>query len=736
MRKQVKALLVGALSLSAAVAAPGAFGAEGCPNEQLRIENNSTALPECRAYELVSPDSNHASLGSSPSGHAAADGGVMAYQLIDAPDHANSANIFNIVRATRDPAIGWSGASLAAVISEPPTVFQALTTTALASDLESTVELSDQSLSGGPVPGGLNVFVRRSGGPYRLATTAGSPLIGGLDSYFNPAFVWGTPDFSHIYFLPKVPQLPEDPLALDNTYSWSEADGLHLIGILPNETPAPDGATLATGMLQPGSSDGRYAVFQAEGKLYLRIDDSQTVEVAASQRTVADPNPPATPVQAGITADGSKILFTSASELTNDANTGQSGGVAADAGRDLYSYDTATAELTDLTPDANPADLATGANVQAVAGATTDASYVYFTAKGVLAPGATAGHTSLYVSHEGHIAFVAEAGGMVSDPNASTPGQVYFYVTPDGRHVAFLSTDPLTAYNNNDPVTATPHAEVFTYEFNSGLACASCRPDGSRPTADSALPSYHGLPPNRSIRVMSDDGSRVFFLSSDAVLPQASSGHQQVFEYSHGSVSPISNLAGTSDASFLDASATGNDVFIATYDALVPNANSGDAQVFDARVNGGFPVAVAQRCSGAACEPSATPPPRLASAALVSFNGDATAAAAAGKSPGSPEVSFSKVRTIRGTAGSLSASVPGKGRLTVSGLGLQTERSSPTKAETVVIKLQLTRSAARALKKKRSFKTRVKVSFLDGAGHTSTATLSFTFKLGSTRKGR
>ncbi len=47
--------------------------------------------------------------------------------------------------------------------------------------------------------------------------------------------------------------------------------------------------------------------------------------------------------------------------------------------------------LTDLTVDTNPADVATGANVEQVVGASRDASYVYFVATGNLASGADLG---------------------------------------------------------------------------------------------------------------------------------------------------------------------------------------------------------------------------------------------------------------------------------------------------------------------------------------------------------
>jgi hypothetical protein len=603
MTKSLTSLLsVVAVLLCAAVGAPAALGADACQNEQLRAENNSTALPDCRAYELVSPDSNHARVNREQRANAVADGESLEYVTFDAPMNAQSAvPINNHIRARRDASHGWSGVSLSSPIVGPVAGYIDIRTMAVSEDLSATVDATKQPLTGG-APGGFQTFLGREDGSHRLLV-AGEASVPG-----------GNSDFSHIYLQPPEALLPSDPLAGGNIYSWTEARGFRLVGILPDGTPAPDGAHLV-GQIGAGlgsngggiSADASRAVFTSEGRLYLRFDDAeQTVEASKSERTVEpDPNPgpalavlnPLNPVPiAGITRAGSKVLFVAHSELTNDAYTGRSGGVATDAGADLYSYDSVSGHLADLTVDHNPADTATGANVKAVFAATADGSYVYFTATGDLAPGATPGHASLYVAHDGNVDFVADANSLF---RVSTEPAPRFYMTPDGHHVVFGSSGSLTGYDNTDPLTGQPHVEVFYATIGAGVQCVSCRVDGTRPTADTIVPEGT----LGRMRVVSDDGRRVFFESSDAVVPQASSGLSQVFEYENGKVSPISRLDSSSSANLLAASASGDDVYFATFDALVPALTAGDEAVFDARVAGGFPVASRPGCSGDACHP-------------------------------------------------------------------------------------------------------------------------------------
>jgi hypothetical protein len=581
-----------------------------CGNEQLRIENNSLALPECRAYELVSPGLSHASLGLMPSGQSLPGGNVLAFQTIDAPDNARSASPFNVIRATRDPKAGWSLESTSPDLPSPVTAYGAASTYGISRDLSTTFLYTDQPLVDNAPPGN-NLYLRHKDGSYTLLTKVGGPFIPFADIYSAPGdSMRGTADFGHVWFQPAIAQESGDPRAEYNWYSWSPGQGLKLLGILPGGEPAPGGADLANhGPIEPISADGSQVLFHAGQKLYLRTDEASTVQVDASQSATPDPNPQEDSTEVGVTEDGSTVLFTSKSELTDDANTGETAGAPTDAGRDLYSYDVASGELTDLTVADKPADAEKGADVKKVAGATADGSSIYFVATGNLAPGGVTGRPAMYVWHEGVISFVADGAGFPILTSAEFP----FSLTPDGRTALFVSTASLTGYDNDDPVTGLPHQEVFEKTLGSPIVCISCRTDGSRPTGDSRLPAYHGLPPGSKLRVLSTSGNRAFFESTDRVVSGPDNGLNKVFEYVDGEVAAISPMSSESSATFLDASADDGDVFFATHDELVDNPLGGDFAVYDARVGGGFPRSVDGTCSGVACQGAAAASPGAAS---------------------------------------------------------------------------------------------------------------------------
>jgi hypothetical protein len=752
-RAQVLAAITSSL-VGPAMLATSASAADSCSNAAVRAQQDVGRLPLCRAYELVSPDLNHASLGSQPAAISSPDGSTLGYQTIDAPNDANSASPFNWIRATRGDS-GWSGKSFSPAITAPTTSLNSAITFAASPDLTKTFELSDQPLTGGGEPAGGNFFVGNPTQGYDRVSAVGNPFDTGLHAYYQPLFNWGTPSFSHVFYQSAYPQLPsEDPLGPFgyNTYEWSKEGGVQLLadaGLAPNGAAlaTPDLSTASLYLLPPATADASSVTFFAEspwfpsGRLYLRKNGSAPVVLDdLNQRTIdPDTNPQQTPRAYGITPDGKTVLFTSKSQLTNDANTGEDGsGNATDAGSDLYAYDTDSKQLSDLTVSTDPADSATGANVKQVAGISQDGSYIYFIATGNLAPGGQSGQPSLYVWHDDEIKFLARADGIQSWPT-TLYGQPGLVVSPDGASFSFGSTASLTGYDNTDPKTGTPHVEVFAGTVGQGIYCASCRADGSAPTGDSTVPSYSGLPPGAPLRSVSANGRSVFFNSTDVVVPQASSGKTQVFEYTNGQVSAISKPDGATPAQFLDASVSGDDVFFMTYEELVDNPNGGDMAVYDARVNGGSLIPADTRCRATACPPPGSPAPALPVAGSVTFLGDGNLDESADddtpKSTG--KVKASKVKTVRGTAATVKVKVPAKGRVTISGSSVKTTRSTASKARTLSIRVRLTSKAVRSLNRHGTFKTRVKVSFAPSSGKSSSTTLSLTFKkAASTRKGK
>jgi hypothetical protein len=692
----------------------------------------AAALPDGRGYEFVTPGLN-SSVFYGPPAHGASlpDGSAVTFDTIDPAEVAENGSVINPIVARRGPA-GWSLKSVLSPLTGPVTWFFLNTPVAISPDFTRTINLTEQVLSPGAQEG-EKMYYQRSDGTWALVTPK-SQL-----EYAPGSAEWESADFSHLFFNWEA-MLPEDPVQYLNSYEWSEAGGLRLVGILPGpgHVPAPNGAALAfpsampnpfsreRPTLDPVSANGEEVLWVENGgaTLYLREHGTTTVEPAVSQRTVeADPNPPATPRTVGINPAGTEVIFASSSELTNDAFTGRSGGVATDAGSDLYSYDVVTHKLTDLTVDRNPADEATGANVVSVAGASRDADYIYFTATGDLAPGATSGAQNLYVEHDGTIKFIS------SEPQFSSRGGTEsgaVYTTPDGLHFAFLSTGSPTGYNNVNTETNTAEPEVYTYSYGGHVECASCRPSGEPPTGGASFAAQSGktnqLYPNHAPRVLSDDGSRVFFQSNDAIVPAAKNGLSNVYEYEDGHVYLLSKGGGDWPSTLIDASASGDDVFFVTSDELVP-AGQGEAQsMYDARV-GAAPsdVSAPAECSGSAClGPAASPP---GSAALGSRSVLQT-----------ERLSIYGKRRASSIKLKLAVSVPTLGQLSVSGKGLKAVKKKVGEPGVLRVTVALSKSANQSRLKAGAYSTQAKVVFQPPSGAAQRTVVNLQFS-SSTMKG-
>ena len=339
-----------------------------CPNADSRV-GASASLPDCRAYEYVTPGLNGA---APPEGWpeisvegVRADGGAIAFATGGAPEAAEGSTVANTVLAQRGPA-GWLTKSLSAPLVLGAGTGTTRSVVGLSSDLTESVLWTNQPFLGGASPKGTNLYLRRADGSLVVLTRAGAPT-----SAAGGELVGASQDFTRLFIVATVKQRTADPVAAGNAYEWANGE-LKLVTVLPGPGGelAPNGGTMPRGVLPAVSDDGTQVLFKASGfpGLYLRRNGASTVEVSVSKRSTPDPNPVAPAIAVGIAADGSRVLFTSRSELTDDANTGRTLGVPNDQGNDIYSYDVGSGALTDLTVDDDPADVAAGADVEKVVG--------------------------------------------------------------------------------------------------------------------------------------------------------------------------------------------------------------------------------------------------------------------------------------------------------------------------------------------------------------------------------
>jgi hypothetical protein len=381
-------------------------------------------------------------------------------------------------------------------------------------------------------------------------------------------------------------------------------------------------------------------------------------------------------------SDGSRVFFTDCRRLTADSTAVPGAGCVSTGenerghltGNDLYEYNLDSSQLTDLTVDDTDVS---GADVQGVIGASRDGSHVYFVAGGALAPGATsrvcavsqeaaaeeeekreelvgllpAHHgCNLYVRHSGVTTFIgvllaqdndlqAISGSAIAERGdwRSGLGERTAHVTPDGNALAFISTRRLTGYPSEGV------REVFVYDALTGrISCASCDPSGAPPTGGlgGLLEAQGGyLPtsnqPTFTERLVSDDGSRVFFETDQGLVPQDNNGLTDVYEWerngtgSCGSPAPggpepgciylLSGGEGFEKTYIADSDASGANVFLVTRDRLTPRANENIA-VYDVRVDGGFPD-TSLACTGTGCQGVPPAPPIFATPASTTFEG-------------------------------------------------------------------------------------------------------------------
>ncbi len=501
--------------------------------------------------------------------------------------------------------------------------------------------------------------------PLWLTRPGGGAVFRGRSSADETILDGGTPDLSTVYFTSSNTYgLPEDASRnqlveanhLENApfgfYQYRNG-ALSVAGVLPDGSVSAYGAVpaaMAGGFESIGrndvsghfrylnvdwrnnevSSDGSRAFFvspdplyslqtparfqeecqnactAAAPELYVREtapDGTQsTVLVSQSQLPgqVGQPESSGVPRFLYASSDGSHVFFASADRLTEAAPNDES--------LKVYDFDVNTDTLTYLPGVVGP--------IVAVA---SDGSSFFF--------------ENTATSPTELDRWIAGLGGGSITPVAQgqfrSPVGYEARLSADGTALVFEGSG-VAGFNDGRS------EEVFRYDTKSNeLSCVSCPPMGVSPSGSavmSNLATYEtsetaGIAEARNgvvdDRVISSDGSRVFFESPDPLVPQDTDGKRDVYEWENGTVFLISSGASTDDSLILDNSESGDDVFFATADALVPGDTEGGYDVYDARVPhpGDNPPPAAVPCQGEVCQGPPSVPSLLGAPASATFNG-------------------------------------------------------------------------------------------------------------------
>lgn len=340
----------------------------------------------------------------------------------------------------------------------------------------------------------------------------------------------------------------------------------------------------------------------------------------------------------------------------------------------LRSEGTTECRLHDLTPVVG----SEAADVQGVvSGLSEDGLRLYFVADGALVTGenqfgdsAVAGRPNLYLwQKEKGVRFIATLSADDSPDwgvteNTDALGRVAKLSTghsPSGRYLAFMSDRDITGQGSVDVTSGESVERVFRYDADTGrLDCLSCAPDGASPKGlleqtrsgapfvdprevwfthriSAAVPQAEILSLNDEVayqpRAVLDNG-RVFFNAFDPLVPADSNSQWDVYQYEdlglgdcsatsgnadisrsgEGCVSLMSSGTGESEAGFLDASVSGNDVFFLTSARLSATDSDNEVDLYDARVGGSaaVPSSASECSSGESCHPASPQVPEVA----------------------------------------------------------------------------------------------------------------------------
>ncbi|HEX5925912.1 MAG TPA: hypothetical protein VFY45_18920 [Baekduia sp.] len=592
------------------------WAADGCPNATLRAQNNSSRLPDCRAYEMVSPPYKE-DFGITLQSFN--DDGAVSFTSPGIFAGNGYGVVFNEYVAMRSSA-GW------ATVSPAPTaaIYDTSTNAAvegLSADFGTSLWISRRRVA--PADGGLYFYYLRH--PDGSLTRVGPGAVPGVPevSRAQVPFTQGaSADLSHILFS-HGPNFGTDYPTLYEHVGTGNDGPARRVSVDNN------GHEMANACPAGMSVDGRVIVFGSGcgsggiARLWARVGGSATVAVSGSECTRSPADLAGACIGAevvryeGMAVDGSRVFFTTDQQLVNSDT---------DTSNDLYAC-----EISDGAPApvgaANPCPSltkisgpASSARVQSVTAVSDDGSRVYFVANGVLADNLGTndaapvdGQDNLYLwtkdaAHPtGQVTFVTSmVGGGIA--TAQT--------TADGRYLVLATTSKLVTLG---PGADTDDAsDVYRYDAEGQtivrLSTGESGSGGNTLGVDAVLnmKSDKNDPQvqrsnRRSLTAMTSDGSTVVFETTEALSSEDIDGIPDVYAWRDGHVSLISDGVGGGFLPWITRS--GRDIFFNTNARLTALDGDVNGDIYDARIGGGFDLTHPVPCAEDACQgrPALTP---------------------------------------------------------------------------------------------------------------------------------
>jgi hypothetical protein len=662
----------------------------GCSVVGLGV-SGALAAPSDRGYELVSPPDKNGGEILPYTGRASVDGDAMYFSSM-----ANFANPKGGSRVNgyvaRRGAVNWATTPIIPWL-EPMYLSNVAMGRGVSEDLGRAVTMSSAALTedtprgynGGAV---YNLFVHDNAtGEYSLLTPRAPNDFMAL--FYQPYFWAGDADYSHLVLGGTHPLTDDAVPDQSNLYLWHDGE-IELINRDENGDVLP-GAGLGnqfggqfSGVVQEAagavSADGSRIFFQQEGDLYVWEDGATTLISDAATFLRA-------------TRDGSKILFTQTSTL--------------------YLYDVATSSSTLIAPD-----------IEGVVDMDADASHIYYaTRPSDVEPSGV----EIRLWTNGETELVATVAGTLDNSNAWSHQTIQARAaSTDGSTLVFPSSVPLTGVDDTAPQA------YYRYDAAKGeLTCMSC-PADAEPSGDTVINGWTFAESfATSPRLLSDDGARAYFTSPDPLVDEDMNGELDAYLWENGEARLLSSGTSSFPSYFLDASASGDNVFFVTSERLDVRDIDDAADVYNARLGGGFPApppggADSGDCDGDACQGPASVSPALPSIGSIIFGGDGNVPS--DRDPVKGSVGVSKLRSVAGSVARLRVRVSGAGRVIVRGRLVRPKSVRVSKAGSYLVRIALKPRARRALRKGKALKVNARVSYRATDGQPVSKTLSVRFK--------